>query len=569
MVFKIVYQNHQLFELMVVPIAPSNGLVQLLTCSHCQRTYTINNRQLQCAIGSTIPDHQIPNDPIVWDTLLVRCIYCEFDNETYPIRLNHTNSNLYMYSIDLYQHLMMTSRSEVSSQFLLLCGSGAESFLHSMLKYPEFQIMKMCFVMDLTYYPIERLLSEMGSNDVIVINHVTSLEKWKVVVPPDFKSVVVLLNEDIHQTTSMEIPFFIKEYPLRKLCLISPQEVPISSGSMVQDQWIRYLSGIDLHQYPLISGSLGVITFQYPSDQSILYEQIFFHNQYCTKRQTVLNLSIHTPNQIIKVPPDALTPIIKYSPIVTGCTINLLVENPTQQLAIEALLSVNGEKYPVLTVLYMISNVLVHKRHNKTKIIVEAEGQLPLYDRTIGWLLETIVQGNHNLGRVEALVKYPSIYDGHMGTYPSISISQYVHRIVTHTMIKKEILIIMLIYLDRFIAYHPTHRCLQPENIHRLVFCSYLLTCKFNNDHYYSNRFYSKVAGVPLSELNDLEVSFFTDINHDLVVSSEIFQTYTQVVELISCMFVHKPDKPQPKQPHPERHLGKILSQHRQQLYVK
>lgn len=55
-------------------------------------------------------------------------------------------------------------------------------------------------------------------------------------------------------------------------------------------------------------------------------------------------------------------------------------------------------------------------------------------------------------------------------------------------------------------------------NIHRLLITSIMLAVKFHEDFYYSNSFYAKVGGLPLPELNHLEVQFLLFINFELTV---------------------------------------------------
>ena len=67
---------------------------------------------------------------------------------------------------------------------------------------------------------------------------------------------------------------------------------------------------------------------------------------------------------------------------------------------------------------------------------------------------------------------------------------------------------------------------LNKYNIHRILISSILVAIKYNEDQIYDNVYFSKVAGVPVSELNYLERKFLEIINYDLFVSDELFKKY-------------------------------------------
>jgi hypothetical protein len=52
------------------------------------------------------------------------------------------------------------------------------------------------------------------------------------------------------------------------------------------------------------------------------------------------------------------------------------------------------------------------------------------------------------------------------------------------------------------------------------------MAVKMNEDDYYSNSFYSKVAGVSLKELNQLEYEFIKYIRYNFWVTKEFYDKY-------------------------------------------
>jgi len=47
------------------------------------------------------------------------------------------------------------------------------------------------------------------------------------------------------------------------------------------------------------------------------------------------------------------------------------------------------------------------------------------------------------------------------------------------------------------------------------------MAMKFFYDKTYKNMFYSKVGGIPLKELNDMEIEFLTLIDYNICVSTD------------------------------------------------
>lgn len=118
---------------------------------------------------------------------------------------------------------------------------------------------------------------------------------------------------------------------------------------------------------------------------------------------------------------------------------------------------------------------------------------------------------------------------------PNISIFDYLVRIQKYSGIENSTMIIALIYIDRICS--KKHMVLTKYNVHRILFTSILISAKYNEDHIYDNLYYSKVAGVPVSELNSLESKFLEVINYELFVPDVIYKKYNKFLnfnELIS-----------------------------------
>lgn len=71
-------------------------------------------------------------------------------------------------------------------------------------------------------------------------------------------------------------------------------------------------------------------------------------------------------------------------------------------------------------------------------------------------------------------------------------------------------------------------------NIHRLVIAGVTVASKFFSDVFYTNSRYAKVGGLPLPELNQLELQFLLLNDFRLVISSEEMQRYAEQLILFS-----------------------------------
>ena len=68
--------------------------------------------------------------------------------------------------------------------------------------------------------------------------------------------------------------------------------------------------------------------------------------------------------------------------------------------------------------------------------------------------------------------------------------------------------------------------CLTSINAHRLIAAGLVLALKYTQDQYYTNHHYSKIAGVPLRELNSMEFDFFQRVNYNINAKPETVCAY-------------------------------------------
>jgi hypothetical protein len=99
----------------------------------------------------------------------------------------------------------------------------------------------------------------------------------------------------------------------------------------------------------------------------------------------------------------------------------------------------------------------------------------------------------------------------------TISIEEYLKRLIELLDISQNLIIISLIYIDRLkIKFNY-------NNFHKLLLTSLLITNKFLEDDNITNNYWANYGGIPLDYLNKLEIKFLKKINYILYVNEEEF----------------------------------------------
>ena len=107
---------------------------------------------------------------------------------------------------------------------------------------------------------------------------------------------------------------------------------------------------------------------------------------------------------------------------------------------------------------------------------------------------------------------------------PSITINDYIERLLKYSKVSEEIFILVLIYIDKINRNNKIN--LNYNNIHKLIFVSFIVTIKFHEDEHYSLKYYAKLGGLSLKEIINLEYIFLTLLDFRLYISEELFQKY-------------------------------------------
>lgn len=142
----------------------------------------------------------------------------------------------------------------------------------------------------------------------------------------------------------------------------------------------------------------------------------------------------------------------------------------------------------------------------------------------LAFLLTSVVEDNNSkINSLESASSSASSFN--VKKVPAISIKGYLERIAKYAPCSGHCFVLSLIYLDRIIENNKNF-VISSRNVHRLLITSIMLASKFYEDRYMDNKFYARVGGIPVAELNQLEVDFVFLIHFELTVEPEVFNRY-------------------------------------------
>ena len=68
------------------------------------------------------------------------------------------------------------------------------------------------------------------------------------------------------------------------------------------------------------------------------------------------------------------------------------------------------------------------------------------------------------------------------------------------------------------------------KNAHKLILTSLVVSVKYNDDEYWSNKYYAKVGGLETALLNKLETEFLTKSDWTFFVQQEEYEKYNRSI---------------------------------------
>jgi hypothetical protein len=128
----------------------------------------------------------------------------------------------------------------------------------------------------------------------------------------------------------------------------------------------------------------------------------------------------------------------------------------------------------------------------------------------------------------------------HSRTLPTVSVRQYIERIVTFAPCTAESFVVCLVYLERF-AQKQGSLFVNPRTIHRLFLTSLLLAAKYCDDVFFNNKCYARIGGISCKEMNALEIEFLFRTKFECNVSPAKFNQFSYILYEPDAIFPAPP----------------------------
>lgn len=108
---------------------------------------------------------------------------------------------------------------------------------------------------------------------------------------------------------------------------------------------------------------------------------------------------------------------------------------------------------------------------------------------------------------------------------PTITITDYLHRIALHTTLEPSTLLSMVYYIDLLSGHYPAFT-ISSLTVHRFLITAATVASKGLCDSFCTNTFYARVGGISLRELNVLELEFLSRVGWKIVPQPEVLREY-------------------------------------------
>jgi hypothetical protein len=111
-----------------------------------------------------------------------------------------------------------------------------------------------------------------------------------------------------------------------------------------------------------------------------------------------------------------------------------------------------------------------------------------------------------------------------------ISIEDYIDRLAKYLHLKDWVFVVSAIYIRRYLE--KTNDNFTLKNAYRIILVSTLLASKYFNDFSYSNKYWSKIGGISVQELNQLEISMLFTIDWKIHVDEEEYVNFEKKIDI-------------------------------------
>ncbi|KAJ3925770.1 MAG: cyclin-domain-containing protein [Lentinula lateritia] len=208
------------------------------------------------------------------------------------------------------------------------------------------------------------------------------------------------------------------------------------------------------------------------------------------------------------------------------------IETPVAQTSFDI------HSYPPHDLLRLLASLLTQIASTNDKLDAASSSSTLLSSSSTSSELHNVVWRSLTTASRSALSTPSSTLTFHARNIPTISLESYLLRILKYCPTTNEVFLSLLVYFDRMtkLTSEATGRSfvIDSYNIHRLVIAGVTVASKFFSDVFYTNSRYAKVGGLPLAELNQLELQFLLLNNFNLVIPKDEMQRYAEQLILFS-----------------------------------
>ena len=124
---------------------------------------------------------------------------------------------------------------------------------------------------------------------------------------------------------------------------------------------------------------------------------------------------------------------------------------------------------------------------------------------------------------------------------PSISLRDYLIRLIVHATLSPPLLLSMVFYIDRLCALYPAFT-ISSLTVHRFLITAATVAAKGLGDSFWTNSTYARVGGVSVKELALLELELLKRLEWRIVPKPEVLvDYYKSLVERSSGYILETP----------------------------
>ena len=108
---------------------------------------------------------------------------------------------------------------------------------------------------------------------------------------------------------------------------------------------------------------------------------------------------------------------------------------------------------------------------------------------------------------------------------PTISVRDYLDRLVFHATLSPPLLLAIVYYIDKLCAMYPAFT-INSLTVHRFLITAATVAAKGLSDSFWTNHTYARVGGVSTTELAMLELDFLGRLDWAIVPDAEVLEQY-------------------------------------------